>query len=337
MTLFHFIPSSVFSSVHHGSYKDVISRERFLSAQGVEYRQIRMDEDRCCHDYEDIAAVECPAFLIEYTTYPKLIASLRKRFPAAFIAVRSHNLEPLQHLDNHGWWPPRGPVWMFYGILRLFWGDLKVKRSASAIWSISDWENRVYWDRLPGKSRVEWLPYHCPDHLLTTSQCPIGDRRIIACMPTSQKNRKSWDLVTRFLHFADRMKALTGDKYEFVVTGKVGDWGLPASKSVRFTGLIDDLPSLLQQTRAVAMLSDRGYGFKTTIGDALANGAIVLIHPKLAARCPAILSSSLVPCDTAHLHNLNDIAAALEMASSSSVDDVLRLRNRQILLECLRS
>ena len=299
MTVVHLIPDGVFSNTYHGSYKDTISRVRYLEASDRQYYQIRLTDDDPDRVLKEIQADDRPSFLIEYSTFPNIVRKLRQRFPEAFIAVRSHNLEPLQHLDNHGWWPKgKGLPWMLYGMGRLFRNDLIVKRHASAIWSISDWENRVYWNWLPGRAKVEWLPYHCPAHLLPDATSPVIDRRRIVCMPTSQKNRKSWDLVTRFISFAEQMKQQTGDKFDFLITGDLSSWNLPDATAVSFTGMIDDLRSFLHGVRAVAMLSDKGYGFKTTIGDAIAHNAIVFAHPRLASRCPALLSQAIIPIDT---------------------------------------
>ncbi len=62
--------------------------------------------------------------------------------------------------------------------------------------------------------------------------------------------------------------------------------------------MIDDLSEFLGTIRAVAMLSPLGYGFKTTIGDAIAAGAYVLAHPTMAQRCPQIFAPALISVDT---------------------------------------
>ncbi len=297
-TVLHVIPAGVFSNTFQGSYKDVISRVRFFERADVEYRQVLLEADDPQMVLESVPTGATPRVLVEYSTLPRTVKALRQRFPSAFIAVRSHNVEPLQHLDNHGWWSRRGPLWMLYGMGRLLAADLVCKRHADVIYSISDWENRVYWNRLPGRARVEWLPYHCPEHLLPEEIPPLSERRVIACLPTSQKNRKSWDLVTRFITFAEEARRLAGDEYEFVLTGRLDNWGLPPTKAVTFTGMVDDLKSFLQTVRAVCMLSPLGYGFKTTIGDAIAHGCTVLAHPALVKRCPTVIQPAMISVET---------------------------------------
>lgn len=333
----HVVPEAVFSNTYHGSYKDTISRVRFLEERCDHYQQLRVSGDEPDEVLGELKSEEDPRFLIEYSLLPRITAAVRNRFPQAFIAVRSHNLEPLQHLDNHGWWSSRGPIWNGYAVTRLFCNDVVVKRNASAIWSISEWEAKKYWARLPGSAATDWLPYHCPTHLVNERLTPVADRKRIACLPTTKKNRKSWDLVTRFIELAEAV-GRTGDQdYEFVVTGDLANWGLPSSQYVSYTGMIDDLQEFLNTVKCVALLSHLGYGFKTTIGDALANGSGVLIHPRLANRCPQVVQDSLIPVDTKRLSDpLGVIQRIDQSVGNEKCDRELRSLNERIL-QCLVS
>lgn len=332
-SIIHIIPSAVFINTYHGSYKDVISRVRYFETFGLPYRQIRLKRDDPALVLDTLKDVSEPAVLIEYCSFPHTLKALRRQFLTSPIGVRAHNIEPLQHLDNHGCWPARGPLWLVFGMMRLFRDDLLMKRHATAIYSISDWENGVYWERLPGRARVEWLPYFCPDHLIEDQVTSTVERRRIVCLPTSQKNRKSWDLVARFITFAERMKAITGDQYDFLITGDLADWGLPPSRDVQFTGMIDDLQSFLQTIKAVAMLSNKGYGFKTTVADAIANGAMVLAHPGLAARCPKMLQSSII---AVNIDDEADIASTSYRLQTMQGDPELNRHLRDNSLKTLR-
>lgn len=292
----HMIPRGVLENTYHGSFKDVISRVRLFGRCQADYGQVILtgDEPESLHSQWD--DWEKSSFLIEYSYYPKIVRALRKRFPESFIAVRSHNIEPLQHLHNHGWWPSKGPFWVGYGMARLFWGDLLVKRHANVIYSISDWERTRYWQRLPGGASVEWLPYYCPEHLISTDATAPCERNRVVCMPTSVKSRKSLDLVKRFISFAELAKKQESP-YEFLITGNLDSWPAPQSSAVRYTGMIDDLGPFLSAARAVCILSDLGYGFKTTIADALANGTAVVVHDALQHRFASMLGEAIIGVD----------------------------------------
>jgi hypothetical protein len=330
--IIHIVPSSVFTNTWQGSYKDTISRATFLNEISDNYRQIRVDDDCPKTLRAELQGTRGALFLVEYTTFPRIVKWIRQTYPKSFIAVRSHNLEPLQHLDNNGWWPARGPFWVLYGMLRLAAADLVNKRHANIIYSINEWENQVYWNRLPGRAKVEWLPYHCPQHLLPEPTISNNQRWRIACLPTSQMNRKSRDLVYRFIRFAEQMQKLCGGKYEFVITGDLSHWDLPRSEAVHYTGMINDLRSFLPSVRAVCLLSPLGHGFKTTIGDSIAHGCHVLVHPALARRCPGVLAPAIVPVDS---ERATDVARACERLSgewlSSEIDSRLKQMNRLML------
>lgn len=293
----HVIPRSALGNMSHGAYKDIISRMRWLEANVGDYRQVMVDDDDPAVAGQVLGNASLEGALVEYTFYPRIVRWLKQRCMKGIVAVRSINAEPLQHWDNYGWNPLRRLPWVLYGMGRLALKEVLCKCYADTILAINDWEKKFYWKWIPGRARVEWLPYVTPAHLIPSSPLSYSRRRVIACMPTSQKNRKSWDLVLRFIRLATAMKEAGAD-YDFVVTGNVESWGLPDSAAVRFTGFVDDVGEFLGQCRAVAMLSPLGYGFKTTIGDALAAGAHVLAHPVLIKRCPPVLRSNLLAVDT---------------------------------------
>ena len=301
--LTHLIPYRAIENSHQGSYKDIISRVHFFE-KITNYRQIILEKDSPDPVLKAIEAKgSVHSVLIEYSHFPRTIRVIRRKHPKTFIAVRAHNIEPLQHLDNHGW-RCRRPDWLAYGMLRLFLTDIYCKLYADIIYPISDYEMQLYWRRLPGRARVNWLPYYCPDYLINKSILKTNKRNIIACLPTSQKNRKSWDLVTRLVRLAE-VANNSGNDLEFVLTGNLRDWGLPKSPHVKFVGMIDDLRTFLPSVRAVAVLSPLGYGFKTTICDAIANGCFVLVHPAIHDRLPDIFHNFIVPIDTKCLQDLD--------------------------------
>jgi len=294
----HFIPDRDLANPHQGTFKDVLSRVEWLQNRFPDYRRIAIrDDDPAEVDAALADGAALQGALVEYSYYSRIVKRLKQKAPKACVAVRSINLEPLQHFDNHGWRCAHGPVWMLYGMGRLLNHDLTVKRTADVILSINSWENRVYWNRLPGRAKVEWLPYRCPDHLRPEHPLPYDERRVIACMPTSQENRKSRDLVTRFQHLATEMKR-QGSRDEFVITGNLRDWNLPDCRDATRIGFVEDLAAFTGTCKAVALLSPLGYGFKTTIADALAAGAQVMAHPGLVRRCPEAVKPYLIGVDS---------------------------------------
>ena len=321
----HVIPNNVFANKFQGSYKDTISRVSFFR-NSSNYHQILLNNDNPVVVLNQIDSdISKLKFFIEYSHYFKTIKTIRLRYPDSFIAVRAHNIEPLQHFSNHGLYSKR-PFWMAYGMLRLFISDILNKRYANIIFPISEFETRVYWKKIIGKAQVQWLPYYCPNHLLKNNFSKNQRRNIIACLPSSQKNRKSLDLVLRFIRFANFLKN-AGTEYHFVVTGNLNTWGLPETPDVDFVGMVDDLQTFFKKVFAVAVLSPLGYGFKTTICDAIANGCYAIVHPVMKSRCPDILQKNIIPFDTNSPYN---IESKLEKIKSTLVDTTLNSALKKI-------
>ncbi len=316
-SVLHIIPASVFSNTYHGCYKDVLGRVQWFERMGFDYRALRIEKDDPAEVMASLRTAVPSHVLIEYTHFPRIASAIRSAFPTVCLVVRAHNIEPLQHYDNHGWWPRKGPPWLLYGMARLLTHDIQVKRCADFILSINDWENRVYWNRLPGRAVISWLPYACPQGVIPASTMDFASRRMIACLPTSQKNRKSWDLVMRFQKVAGEMKR-RGCPDEFVITGCLDGWNIPECCEVTRIGFVDDLSAFLGTCKAVAMLSPLGYGFKTTMADAFAAGAHVLAHPSLVRRSPALVAKALIPVDSSHAATLDSVQHRLAESPTGS-------------------
>ena len=312
MRVLHLIPEFVFLNTFHGSYKDVLFRIQWLERNAPGHRQLRVRQDDLA-ELEQVLSEFCPTHvLIEYTRFPKITRAVRAALPDAWIGVRAHNIEPLQHLDNHGWWPKRGPLWMVYGMFRLWRQDVAAKRIANVVLSINEWENRIYWNRLLGRARVEWLPYVCPAHLLSEKAIPYQQRVRIACLPTSKENRKSRDLVLRFQQLASEMTR-RGTRDEFVITGDLSTWDLPECPEVTYTGFVENLSEFMGTCKVICMLSPLGYGFKTTIADAFATGSHVLAHPELIRRSPNAINKFLIPCDSNCSKSIDSVVRKLRV------------------------
>lgn len=319
--ILHLIPEAILLNTFHGAYKDVLSRMKRLERRPDYLRiPVRADDpdemERLLHDHRP------DQLLFEYTQSVRMVRRARALRPDIQIAVRAHNVEPLQHVDNYGWFGKKGPAWMLYGMMRLLGMDTQMKRLADVILSINEWENRVYWNLLPGRAKVEWLPYITPEHLLPANPEPFATRNIIACLPTSLENRKSRDLVLRFYRFARRLRQHGCDD-SFMITGDLSGWDLPGCLEVTQVGFVENLADFMGRCRAVCMLSPLGYGFKTTMADAMAAGAHVIAHPALIRRSPNIIRPFLL----SSCQNYDALITALQSETFTGTLQVA-LRNR---------
>jgi len=307
--LLHIIPSHVFMNRYQGSYKDVIGRVRILENHPSGYRKLIVTWD----DPSELALLQedmKPShILVEYSSLGRTVAALRMKYPEAFIAVRTHNIEPLQQWDNNGWLPIRALPRLFYGCLRLLKTDWLSARYSDKLYSISQWETDHYWRWMKGRKNVHWVPYFTPDYLLLRPTEMKED--IIACLPSSLEHRKTQDLVSRFARFAEAAKPLAKPTV-FAVSGDLSRWKMKMPSSIELTGLIENLPSYMARVKAVALLSPLGYGFKTTIADAIAFGCYVIVHPSIYKRCPDILKPACVELRSLNAEDIFHVLKLIE-------------------------
>lgn len=331
-TIWHVVPAHVLARESQGSFKDVSARVAALQAAGGSYRRIVVSDDLPEAVLAHLAEGEPTHVFVEYSTCPRIVEALRAGLPGVVLAVRAHNIEPMQNLDNHGLRNLRIAPWVLYGAARLLAGDIRCRRAADVIYAISPWEAEVYWKRLPGAARVAWLPYVTPEALIPARAATAAARGTIACLPTSQRNRKSLDLVNRFLEFAVGAHPLGGG-FSFALTGDLAPWRLELPAAVTATGMLPDLKDFMAGVRAVAILSPLGYGFKTTIMDAIAAGAFALVHPRLYRRCPAELRPACIPVEGRGPRAIARALSALEAPFPlPGINEVLRER-ASVMLE----
>jgi glycosyltransferase involved in cell wall biosynthesis len=74
--------------------------------------------------------------------------------------------------------------------------------------------------------------------------------------------------------------------WRFLITGHESAVPMSISSVVERTGFVDDPLALLHESRAVALLTDYGFGFKTKILEAAACGCWSLVTPLVFDRLP---------------------------------------------------
>ncbi|MRD46828.1 hypothetical protein GHT07_06045 [Caenimonas koreensis DSM 17982] len=332
----HVAPAHVDVRPGQGSHKDVGGRRAFFVQHCESYRYCSVGGDQPSELDAHLAGWTPTHILIEYSYFPKIAGALRKRFPDARIAMRAHNIEPLQ---NWAVSPPEQKSLFIplaktiYATFRLLYADWLTCRRVDHVYVIAPAEIPAYWRWLCGAKNVSWLPYMPPAPL----QRPRGHhaRSVIACLPGGTETVRTKDLVNRFMDFAGAARR-SGWNDPFVLTGNVDGWKVRTDAAVEIAGFVDDLPAFYEKVAAVAILSPVGYGFKTTIGDALACGAMALLHPKLHGELPpemkpyAIAVQSLEPAELARVRSrLQGAPSALDAM------DAVRTRFEAVMLDFL--
>ena len=329
-------PSNVDARPGQGSHKDVGGRKAFLQQHAGSFRYCSVRGDRPSQLDAHLEGWTPTHILIEYSYFPKIAKALRTRFPHARMAVRAHNIEPLQHWTLSG--PGEKDLFIplarcIYATLRLFRADFLTAQCVDDVFVIAPAEVSIYWRWLCGAKKVSWLPYMPPAEL----QRPRGnhERTVIACLPGGTESVRTQDLVGRFMDFAGAARK-AGWTDPFVLTGNIEGWKVRTDATVEVAGYVDDLPAFYEKVAAVAVLSPLGYGFKTTIGDAMACGATVLLHPKLYGELPPELKPYAIPLESLEPPALAHVRSQLaRVPSARDAMDAMRARFEAMMLQFL--
>jgi hypothetical protein len=331
-TILHLIPGRSFAATFTGTHKDILSRIEWFRDHGYCHHKIFFEDDCLSHASKvAISQAADPVFIVEYSLYPMIVKEIKYLFPNSVVIIRSHNIEPLQHLANYGFRPKgRSLLWVLWGSVRLLWQDIMIKATAEYIASINENELKWYWNRLPGKAKPFWLPYIPPNHFKLDIAKTTIPRNIIACMPLGSAPRDI-DLVRRFVKYAAVSHAL-GYKYRFVITGNCNFDDVGNESLVERIGFIDDIGKFLYTCKALCILTPMGYGFKTTMGDAFAAGVHVVAHPRIIEKAPKIYQKKLVSSDNVR-KSLSLINSDLDFNDEQAF--LLNLRDSQLEAVCM--
>lgn len=288
----HVFPDSVVEpgQEHLGSTKDIRGRTQYFAERG-------MTVDECAHERSAggmrraVAAVDARPYdliVVEFPLSGMAISQLRKRWPAALLLTRSANAELLHRRD---WIRAMGPsvastklaVRTALNIVAEVWAA----RRSDAVVSISQWESEHYWPKLTSRAKTRWLPYYVPDEHLAELRVRDDEEekgKVCVCLTSTKRNPLIEDSVRGFERAVGSLH--DDDGWRFLVTG---DLSAPTGPRIESTGLLASPAPLLRDSRAVALLSDYGYGFKTKLLDAVVAGNRVIVTPGLYRRIPEML------------------------------------------------
>ncbi len=314
-----------------GNWKDVEGTRLTLDDLGVPYARVDFDPEApgdLLHGHEAVTDL-----VLHYTWWPDAIAAVRTGRPRLRVHVRAHNAEALQHLHRTRFGPRAA-----YGALRLLLRDARCRHHADTILGISAWDNDRYWSRLPGRARVELVPYFCPWPRLrprdVVAPWPTRERRVL-CMPGA-RDPISASMIAGFARLA---RAAAGSEWRFLMTPGVlstADESVP--EGVERLGTEVDPWRELCAARVVAVLTPLGFGAKTTIVDALAAGCRVLVHPALHRRLGA---SERAACTAFDPDGASDRARAVDVLEAEPrhawSNDECAAAARRALAAALRS
>jgi hypothetical protein len=318
MKVLHVLPDTAVDPKQRflGSTKDFRGRTEYFRDRGIDFEELVVPRRKDAALLRLLRGMDLSGFdvvFLELPIYPRSMGFLRRRHPRLRLLVRPINAELFQHLHYlwsgllHGYYK-RSVRYALFTPVRLY-QDWICARRADRLLSITAWESRKYWDTVAGKAKTLTVPYFVPVSYLEGDGNAIPKEDICICLLSTIMNSFLSDAARNF-HQAVESLGQDQPEWSFYVTG--GNPPRPRRPLPRLTGtgLLDSPFALLAKSKAMAILSDYGFGFKTKILDAILLRCRILITPGLHARLAPELRPFCLVVDPA---SKESIRAALQV------------------------
>jgi len=291
----HVVPDSIHDPRHFhiGSTKDIRGRTEYFEDRGIPVDEVVAEgrsDKRLLEVLKRTPLEPYTAAFLEYPIYPRSMRHLRKAAPQMTLITRGSNAELYHRLhlveaNRRSGSPGRALTSLRESVVRLY-QDRTCARLADFVASITEWERTDYWRRIAPSERAETVPYFLPRRY--RSAPPALDKKKLQCLCLMSTAINPL-LVDAARCFASDVRDL-GERrpeWRFLMTGEVSERDVSLPPRVQRTGLVDSPFDLLAESRALAMLSSLGFGFKTKLLDAVHYGCYVLVPHKLYERLPS--------------------------------------------------
>jgi len=303
-----------------GATKDIRGRTEYFQARGIDFKELLAYKDRY---YEAISSLsretlqQYSAVIFEATFSPSAIQLVKTISPATTVIVRSHNAELL-----HRWDYVRSQglsLSAFKSLRQLFKNaacDYLSGKHADFISSISRWENDHYWSRAVNNSKLKHVPFFLPESY--SAMMPKSDQKRLQCVnfTSASPNPLIADATRNFINAVKNLKGQCSD-WTFYITGDETKYGINTPDEIKWLGFLKDPYQILAESRAMALLSDYGYGFKTKILEAIVAKAYILLTKGLYQRMPDEVRPYCIPID---IHSPDSFKNALEQSAKPYPD-----------------
>ena len=181
--------------------------------------------------------------------------------------------------------------------------DKLCSHHADLVLSITDWESRFYWTKFVAPAKILTTPFYLTDFYLQqiASRTRLKSN-ICVCLMSTFIGPFLYDALN---HFQKQVK-WSGPKlpeWDFIVTGKIRKKWRRRQKSISYSGLVDSPLDILCEAKAMCILSNLGYGFKTKILESIMCGCYVVIPRKLYNRLPETVQPFCKVVDLSDRHS----------------------------------
>lgn len=329
-------PKSFAQFADAGAWKDITAITDMLEAQAsYEFKAIGFDDhDSTLGEAALIASVDerVTQLVIYYSRWPKACVELKQRFPQLVIHTRLVNAEACHFLERYpqSIFQPKAWLRRWYGFFRLLHRDWKTLQVSDYLWGINAVEGQHYWRRLgvvkvmaslsaanqaalPKKTYV-YVPYYST---LTPSPMAWSERdNVILTMPGA-RDPVSVSMLDELQCLARRIRYGNDSATEaWSCSYTRGVLHRDVSEADAYADMnvvdVNNVSEQLHLVKAIAVLGTKGYGFKTTILDALHCGCHVLLSPVMAQRMPEDIVEQCLVVDVQDSDSVQQMLQALQ-------------------------
>ena len=294
--LLHVVPDSVANEdkAFLGSTKDIGGREDYFGARAIRVVTLPATKRSDAQTLQEILALDltyCAAVLFEFETYRQSLHYLATYRPEIRLIVRAHNANLPHYVDQLRGFALQGDTMRAQRAadqtLDRLAEDMATMSYADVVLSISAWESANYWSVLAPAAEVLTMPFFMPARFGAQIERGEKERLCVCLMGTGYD-------MTGLLYgagktFVELVTAADGRlaHWDFAVTGRLDypDILGPLGR-ISSTGLLPSPLPVLAKSKAIAILSDWGGGFKTKILEAILAGNWVIVTREIFDRLP---------------------------------------------------
>ncbi len=300
--LLHIYPdSNALNFNHSGGSKGIRIFNDFIESNNIKYKNCIIKKKSDLLLLKKLFSIDLKKYthvLLHYPMFPFSVTYIRLKNPKLKIIIRSHNAE-FPHWLHHAYLEFKGyrfkrSIKCFLTSIRNGFGEIVTGVLANNILAITEWEQSKYWRRRVFQAdKILYAPYFINSYkrdVLKTER-----NKLCLCLMAPNHSAFLEDaaknfcfLVNKLGDYEDWIFAITGDKYN-----------LPNNTiNVKQLGFVDNINELLKETSAIAVLTEYGYGFKTKVLEAAAEGCWSIIPKDVLDHIPSNVRPFCIPLNT---------------------------------------
>lgn len=303
--ILHVVPDSINrpTNFYLGSTKDIKGRTEYLQSKGIKYDELLVPKRLDSLLLELIQNIDLTAYdtiFFELALYPKTMAYLREKYPHIKQIIRSINADFFHWLhyfyatllypnlifsSKESLKQALKLEWFRYAFERLNM-DITCAGYADFVLSIVEWEKEHYWRYVTDEKKVRNLPYFLPAIYTRETVETLKKKQCVGLMSSTAGTAPL--MRNNLVNYANLVGRLGRQipSWRFFITGDMTWTKVRLPTRLEATGFLESPFPLLLESRAMALMSDLGFGFKTKLLDAIQSRCYPLVPPNLFRRLP---------------------------------------------------